>query len=412
MKKMMFIGVLAWLLMGAQAMAAESASQEVGDWLKKIGFSGDLRLRHDTQWRTEKDGAEEYRRNRERYRFRAGLKLQVADDLVVGTRFASGSGFQNTTNQSFDSHARGKEIFTDLVYALWKPHDNIQIVGGKFKNPLLTSQVVWDPDVNPEGITEILTFKVTDSVKLFCVLGQWFIEELKIKDSDSDPTLFTSQLGAQIAPTKEIKVKMAGTYYNFYNLHTLSWESGVLDDTTEFLGYNNEHGQQMFFDPNGKLLNKFECFEAVIKADLKMLPVPISIFSSYIVNVASNLSYMASRAVDPGDSDPADLAVYGNDDRNQGWQAGLSIGQKKKKKDWYLKYFYQVLEDYAFPAVFVDSDFHGGGTNNRGHYAQGKYYVTDNVILSATGFITERDDESKDGQKDEDRIQLDVIIEF
>jgi hypothetical protein len=78
-----------------------------------------------------------------------------------------------------------------------------------------------------------------------------------------------------------------------------------------------------------------------------------------------------------------------------------------------MKCFYQTLEDYAFPAVFVDSDFHGGGTNNKGHYVNGRYFITDNIHCRATGFIgTQREDESKDGMKDEDRIQLDVVFEF
>ena len=80
--------------------------------------------------------------------------------------------------------------------------------------------------------------------------------------------------------------------------------------------------------------------------------------------------------------------------------------------NWYLKYYYQELQDYAFPAVFVDADFHGGGTNNVGHYVSARYVVQDGILLSGTGFLTERSDERKDGQKDENRIQLDVILAF
>jgi hypothetical protein len=117
-----------------------------------------------------------------------------------------------------------------------------------------------------------------------------------------------------------------------------------------------------------------------------------------------------AKGVDPGNSDPSDLAVYGNDDRETAWLLGLSVGKKKKKGDWYAKYHYQELEDYAFPAVFVDSDFHGGGTNNRGHYVNCTYLLTDNIQAKATGFFTQRDRENKDGKKDEDRVQLDIVI--
>ena len=57
------------------------------------------------------------------------------------------------------------------------------------------------------------------------------------------------------------------------------------------------------------------------------------------------------------------------------------------------------MEDYAFPAVFVDSDFHDGGTNNKGHYIHGKYFLVDNIQARVTAFFTERDDESKDAKK-------------
>ncbi len=112
------------------------------------------------------------------------------------------------------------------------------------------------------------------------------------------------------------------------------------------------------------------------------------------------------------DTDPAKLKKYSGDDRYTGWLIGLSVGNKKKKGDFYAKYHYQELEDYAFPAVFVDSDFHGGGTNNKGHYIHGRYFLADNIQARATGFFTKRDDESKDGKKDEDRVQLDIVIGF
>ena len=94
-------------------------------WVEATTWSGDLRLRHDTQWRSEiKAGSTDersYSRNRERFRLRFGFKTKITDRTTVGARLASGSGFQNTTNQSFDDHARGKRIFIDRAYATWKP---------------------------------------------------------------------------------------------------------------------------------------------------------------------------------------------------------------------------------------------------------------------------------------------------
>ena len=380
-------------------------------WVEKIKFGGDLRLRHDTQWRETED--DDYDRNRERFRLRLGVKAKVTDTTQVGVRLASGSGYQNTTNQSYDNHARGKGIFIDRAYASWKPDDFFKITGGKHKNPLVTSSLVWDPDVNPEGFSEHINFDINDRINIFSNLGQWFIEELDVKDTDSDPALLLFQIGSITRMSKKIKVELAGSYYDFKNLDTLEWKDGILGDKTSFLGYNNRHSQQMIFDSNGKLLNEFKCleFNATIKAK-KILPFPFSIFGSYVCNIDADIDKFINDGIDPGDSDPDKLQAYAGDDRDSGWQVGVSLGNKKEKGDWYVKYFYQVLEDYAFPAVFVDSDFHGGGTNNQGHYVQLRYFLMDNIQARATGFSTERENESKDGQKDEDRIQLDMVIKF
>jgi hypothetical protein len=274
---------------------------------------------------------------------------------------------------------------------------------------------VWDPDVNPEGLSETVKFDVADGMGIFANFGQWFIEELDIKgESDSDPTLLAYQLGFSVQPSKKVKLEIAGAYYDFMNMDTISYDADDLDDTATFLGYNQGHSQQMIFDSDGKLLNEFGCWEVGAKLKIKdVLPVPFSIFGDYVQNTRADIQELIAEGVDPGDSDPEDLMAYEGDDRDSGWLVGFDIGNKKKQGDWYGKYFYQELQDFAFPAVFVDSDFHGGGTNNKGHYVQGVYLLTDNIQAKGTFFLgTEREDERKDGKKDEDRIQLDIVIKF
>ena len=96
-----------------------------------------------------------------------------------------------------------------------------------------------------------------------------------------------------------------------------------------------------------------------------------------------------------------------------GYQFGMNLGYRETKGDLYLQYFYQVLQDFAFPAVFVDSDFHGGGTNNRGDRAKVNYFLTDNIYLQGILFFTQLDSQaSSGGPFDENRTQLDVIFKF
>ncbi len=403
-------------------VAAETAKEVVKEEGKKGGFEipkwvmaikpfGDLRLRHDTQWKD--NGTDEYRRNRERLRLRFGFKIKTSETTEIGVRFASGSGFQNTTNQSFDGHGRGKHIFIDRAYGTWKPTKHFTLTGGKHKNPLFTTPLVWDPDVNPEGVSEKLNFGVTDKVSIFANLGQWILEETHGNDSNNDATLLTYQIGTTVKFTKDIKCQLGITYYDFLNMEEYAYSSSRIGDDDKFIGFNHDHGQQMIFDSENKMVNKFGCWEigAKFKAK-KVLPVPFSIFGSFLKNADADTSDLIAKGANKTDSNPNDLLLYSGDDKDTGWIMGFDLGNKKKKGDWYAKYHYQVLEDYAFPAVFVDSDFHNGGTNNKGHYIHGRYLLTDNIQLRAAGFLTERDDERKDGKFDEDRIQLDVVLAF
>jgi len=393
----------------AKEVAKKEGGFELPKWVKIIKPFGDLRLRHDTQWRTTTSG--DTTRNRERLRLRFGFKIPTSETSEVGIRLVSGSGFQNTTNQSFDEHGRGKNIFIDRAYAKWKPSDNFTLLGGKHKNHMFTTPLIWDPDVNPEGLAETINFGISNKVKLFANFGQWIIAEQS--STSDDPTLLAFQLGTEIKPGNKMKLVCGVSYYDYLKMDRLKYNSDDITDNETFIGYNNRHGQQMVFDDKGRLLNEWGCFELVAKFNAKeLLPTPFSVFGSYVINLDADIDDYTSQGVALAGTDPSDLLAYGSDDRDTGWLVGFDLGRKKKKGDLYFKYHYQVLEDYAFPAVFVDSDMHNGGTNNKGHKAGLRYYIRDNIQARATAYFTERDDERKDGQFDEDRIQLDVVLAF
>ena len=254
------------------------------------------------------------------------------------------------------------------------------------------------------------TYKINEGVSLFANLGQWLLEEQK--STESDPALLAYQLGTVITPSKSVEFKLGAGFYDYLKLHRYAYDEDDLNDVETFIGYNN-NTQQMVFDSEGNLLNEFGVLEVQAQAKFKdIIPVPFSVFGSYISNLDADIDRLTRDGIAYPDTDPADLLAYGGDDRDTGWLIGFDLGNKKKKGDWYFKYWYQVLEDYAFPAVFVDSDFHGGGTYNKGHKIHGRYYFTGNIYAQATGYLTEREDERKDGLGDEDRIQLDAIFKF
>ena len=81
----------------------------------------------------------------------------------------------------------------------------VTVLGGKYKNPFLTSALNWDPDVNLEGMTFAVK-EGSDKVKFFGNITQFFVEELDLKQiSNADPVMTGFQGG--------IDAKAALTYY-------------------------------------------------------------------------------------------------------------------------------------------------------------------------------------------------------
>ncbi|UCF36384.1 MAG: putative porin [Acidobacteriota bacterium] len=377
---------------------------------EKVKFSGDLRNRYDAQFRDT--GSSEYTRGRGRYRLRFGIEAQPTANTRVGFRLASGNGLQNTTNQSFDGFSRGNKIFIDRVYASWDPTNWFRIVAGKHSNPFLTSSLVWDSDVNMQGLTEVFKYS-GERAEFKGTMTQYLLEEVNDKTGrNGDPLMLGYQGSFKAKPGGGTSLDLGLTCYDFRNMNMLTPGGIFLEE--EFIGYNNMNGQQMVFDEQGRLLNEWDSLE--FNARFKIQDVigkqPLGFFGTYIKNTSADIDKLRTEGVAFPGSDPADLFAYGDDERDSGYQFGAEIGFNEKKGDLRVQYFYQVLEDFAFPAVFVDSDFHGGGTNNRGHRASVNYFLKDNIELQGIFFFTQRENEAKDGQKDENRIQLDLIFEF
>jgi hypothetical protein len=313
----------------------------------KLTLSGDLRLRYDIQARNEAPPVDSYSRNRGRYRLRFGIKGNPSETTELGFRLVSGTGFQNTTNQSFDAHFRGKQLFIDRVYAAWKPSKWFGITGGKQKNPFAVTDLVWDPDVNPEGLSEVLKYS-GERTEVSLNLTQFFIEELSLKETNRDPMLFGYQVGTKIDTGKGTDLQLALAYNDFQHLHLFS-PSGLGDRET-FVGYNNSHSQQMVFDQDGNLLNEFRTIDFMARFNVKnLLPFPFQVFGHYIRNPASDIQKLIDEGVPIPSSNPNALLAYGDDNRDQGYQFGVSFGNQNRKKDLYLRWFYQSLEDFAFP---------------------------------------------------------------
>src|SRR5712692_10723661 len=99
--------------------------------------------------------------NRVRVRVRFGFEGKLNDDFTAGVALATGSlDDPTTTNESLTNFFDRKTSGLDRGYITYNPlaHKWLSLTGGKFAYQWQRTQVTGDPDINPEGFNQKLSF--------------------------------------------------------------------------------------------------------------------------------------------------------------------------------------------------------------------------------------------------------------
>jgi hypothetical protein len=124
--------------------------------LGRFRWTGDVRVRAEDFFQ---QGVAD--RNRARIRVRLGFEGKLNEDFFGGIALATGSlGDPTTTNESLTNNFDRKTIALDRGYITYNPlaHRWLSVTGGKFAYPWQRTSVTFDPDLNPEGFDEKLSF--------------------------------------------------------------------------------------------------------------------------------------------------------------------------------------------------------------------------------------------------------------
>src|SRR5205807_548073 len=159
-------------------LTKETATTAGGKWklstpITEIELYGDIRLRYQYNGGQTDDnsplahaangiaGKDDWQeRERERYRLRLGLRGTLADDWLFGLRFETNAS-SRSTNVTFGDEATGgpfaknsDTVNVGQAYLGYKGFKDITLTVGRMPNPLVSTLMVWDPDINPEGLAE------------------------------------------------------------------------------------------------------------------------------------------------------------------------------------------------------------------------------------------------------------------
>jgi len=122
----------------------------------QLRLYGDLRLRwqyNDSQQQIP-DGNNVSQQSRWRYRLRLNADWQLGNDWFAGVQLQTGQA-ADSGNQTYSNGFNNDSIFISRAF-LGYQNDWLKIIAGKQANPFYTTDLLWDPDINPAGLTETI----------------------------------------------------------------------------------------------------------------------------------------------------------------------------------------------------------------------------------------------------------------
>jgi Putative porin len=425
----------------AAAAAVAADKVKVGSWVEEMKIGGDLRLRYQYDHRDfqvdppevgarganlDKDrspsGAQ---RSRWRFRLRVRDEFKLVNNWFGGVELST-SAAADSGNQTFENGFGKYGIFISRAYLGWNATDWLTLVGGKQPNPFYTTDLVWDPDINPDGFVQTVRFHKLFSTasegggyskdgktfvpakqaerpwELTLNMGEFIFDDnlesgnlagaaepgLRDNDVADDAWLFQAQLVASYKFANHVKLTIAPGAM-FTNAARLSFPAGT--------------NENQFSDvaatvlPNGDLSFVGETRKEVIllapgDVSLKLGALPAKLYWDFAYNTQGKGReedvYRVLRAIPPPAGAPAGAPVrfesLHETEDDIAWLVGFQLGDNKKKGDWAFNANYRHVGLTSVEPNINDSDFALGELNTRGFKVGLFYNLTDFATFGAT----------------------------
>jgi hypothetical protein len=357
-------------------------------WAAKTQLKGDVRFRHETIKidGTPNNGGKD--KDRERIRARLGAFTEINSQVDTGIRVATGSSDDaRSTNQDLDGYFNKKSIWLDLGYIDYHPTQikNLHVIGGKMLQPWVSmGDVIWDSDINPEGLALTYKYPLGSSAELFGSLGNYSLKDNVNGDGvqfRNDLRMTAGQLGSRFSLTDNLKLTLGGSVYAFQN------DEDSRCPTTTGTTPGCLTPSETVANTTAGNASEYRLYEGFSQVDIGGLAVPLSFYGQYVQN---------TKATDK--------------DKDTAWL----LGAKSKVFGFNLDYNYRDVQRYAVVGAFTDSDFAGGFTGARGHKFKVGYDIDKNFAIGATYFLTKADYASATGYRDANAntLQLDAEAKF
>ncbi|MEA1030421.1 putative porin [Pseudomonas sp. N-137] len=416
------------------------------DWVSRISFDGDIRLRDESRYYSGTNSNEivdfarlndrgpydvnpnsssslppllntrEDRENLFRLRARLGMKAVIAPQWTAGIRIGTGSDNNPvSTTQTLGGGFGKKDIWLDQGYLTWKPSDDLTLTGGRIANPFYATDLLYSGDLNFDGVAAIFNRKLNQDWGLFGTVGAFPVEYTNDtstsngsdKEESDNKWLYGAQLGANWAINDSNRVKGALAYYRFDDIE--GQRSSPCEPWAGDPGCDSDGSRVAFMQKGNTVFLLRDITPNPLNPSTTPQPQYVGLASEFNLldlnlqwdtdlpqdlKLRSQANYVHNLGYDEGEMRKRSEGQFANNlDENgevesgaNAWMLQFTLGNSlelKRQGDWNLFAGYKYIQPDALPDGFNDSSFHLGGTNAKGYFLGGNYGLASNVF--ATG---------------------------
>jgi hypothetical protein len=356
----------------AAAPVAASAPAKAASVPSRLAVTGDVRLRGQGDY-SDEDGRA---RNSSQVRARIGATYKVSDRISIGGRLVTGDGDDpNSTDVQLSNFVDDLQVTLDLAYAQIDFGD-LKIYGGKVPQPFTRTDLVWDSDVNPQGISSVYKHALGNGGAFRANALAFVIDEQAAAD---DSTMIGGQLGYDSPAFGAWKYDISAAYYDYDLRSVVGGDSG--DFRTNLL------------DVDGSYLSDFNLSDLVVGATWTGAGDrwPVRLLGDYVTNHGAAT------------------------DADTGYGADFIVGRASKAGDWRVTYGYSKADADAVLAAF-SHDNTSIGSNYRLHSLTLDYVPAPRTMVSAIWYHYRPEDALYAGSNDPsdwlDRLRLAFLMSF
>ena len=373
----------------------------VPEWVDRFKLEGDLRLGYQGDRFAEGNAPEFFHqvqgqnianttedRNRSRLRARLGINAKITTEISAGLRLATGSlSDPVSTNQTLGQNSNKYSFVLDRAFV--KAHSDetlpwLTVSAGRIPNPWFSTDLVWDDDLNFEGVALHVDTQSQSSRawRPFATLGAFPLQDIEPSSTVSAKStwLLGAQVGMEWVPSAKTRAKLGLAYYDYRNVSGVrnAFNDSAFNGTASNV---RQKGNTLFNIANTNpqtnlyaLAADYQLLNLTGMVDLNVFnPVHVILSGDYVKNIGFSRTKTLERS--GIDLEPQTTA----------YMARLAVGMPSMllKNDWQVSVAYRHVEADAVLDAFTDSDFHLGGTNNKGYILGAQYGLSKNSWLSA-----------------------------